>query len=167
MTIPSVEWAEKYKLKVTRMNHLYKDFLKTKVTELANKHMVDPIIEQMRIHDVHRKIYESVIVKDVIVNNQGISFKIYSEYFSEDGFDVALAREKGTEDHMIRPKGKRNGGSDVLAWIQGGQKRFSAGHMVSGLPRLNLIELGVEKGEYELQQALNEEARKWRQDILR
>ena len=63
---------------------------------------------------------------------------------------------------MIRPKTAK-----ALSWIQGGKRRFSGGHMVSGLPSLNLIAQGIEKGEYELQQAINEESRKWRQDILR
>mgnify|MGYP001197138106 CR=1 FL=1 len=161
MKTVSLDWARRYKLKVTRIDHLYKNFLKTKVTELANKHIVDPIIESMRMNNVHRKIYESVIVDEVIVSNDGIRIKIKSEFFSESGFDVALAREKGTEDHMIRPINK-----SVLSWIQGGKRRFSAGHMVSGLPDLNLIAQGIEKGEYELQQALNEEATKWRRSIL-
>ncbi len=160
--IPSVEWARNYKLKVTRIDHLYKNFLKTKITELTNKHIIDPIIESMRVNHVHRKIYESVVVDEVRVNNEGILIKIKSEFFAESGFDVALAREKGTEDHMIRPKTAK-----ALSWIQGGKRRFSGGHMVSGLPSLNLIAQGIEKGEYELQQAINEESRKWRQDILR
>ena len=161
--IPSVEWARKYKLKVVRIEHLYKDFLKTKCRELANKHIVDPIVETMRANGIHRKIYESVIVKDIIVDEHGVKITINSEYFSEGGFDVALAREKGTEDHMIRPK---TAGS--LRWMgPNGKFLFSKGHMVSGLPPLNLIERGVEKGEYELQQALNIEARKWIQDILK
>jgi len=160
--IPSVEWAREYKLKVTRMDHLYKGFLKTKVTELANKHIIDPIIESMRANHVHRKIYESVVVDEVLVNDVGILIKIKSEFFAESGFDVALAREKGTEDHMIRPRTAK-----ALSWIQGGKRRFSLGHMVSGLPSLNLIAQGIEKGEYELQQAINEEATKWRQDIFK
>ncbi len=161
MTIPSLEWARAYKLKATRMDHLYKGFLKTKVKELANKHIVDPIVEQMRLHNVHRKIYESVVVDEVIVSNGGIKIKIKSEFFSEDGFDVALAREKGTEDHMIRPINK-----SVLSWIQGGKRRFSSGHMVTGLPSLNLIERGVEKGELDLVAELNIESRKWRKSVL-
>jgi hypothetical protein len=162
MTIPSVEWAIKYKLKVTRIDHLYKDFLKTKITELVNKHIIDPIIESMRANHVHRKIYESVVVDKVLVSDAGILIKIKSEYFAESGFDVALAREKGTEDHMIRPKTAKS-----LSWIQGGKRRFSSGHMVTGLPNLNLIAQGIEKGEYELQQAINKESRKWLQDILK
>jgi hypothetical protein len=166
--IPSVGWAKSNKLKTIRFQHLYKDFMKTKATELANKLIVDPIVEEMRANDVSRKIYEQVIVEDVILDETTgtILIKIHCEYFSEEGFDVAVAREYGTEDHMIRPKGKENGGADSLSWIQGGMRRFSKGHMVSGLPRLNIIERRVEEGEYELQQAMNEEYRKWKESIF-
>ena len=164
--IPSVKWANSNKLKLIRFQHLYKDFIKTKATELANKLIIDPIIEEMKQNNVSRKIYEQVIVEDVILNEGIILIKIHCEYFSEEGFDVAVAREYGTEDHMIRPKGKENGGADSLSWIQGGMRRFSKGHMVSGLPRLNIIERRVEEGEYELQQAMNEEYRKWKESIF-
>ena len=164
--IPSVEWAKSNKLKVIRFQHLYKDFIKTKATELANKLIIDPIIEEMKQNNVSRKIYEQVIVEDVMLNEGTILIKIHCEFFSEEGFDVAVAREYGTEDHMIRPKGKENGGADSLSWIQGGMRRFSKGHMVSGLPRLNIIERRVEEGEYELQQAMNEEYRKWKESIF-
>jgi len=164
--IPSVSWAKSNKLKIIRFQHLYKDFIKTKATELANKLIIDPIIEEMKQNNVSRKIYEQVIVEDVILNDGLILIKIHCEYFSEEGFDVAVAREYGTEDHMIRPKGKENGGADSLSWIQGGMRRFSKGHMVSGLPRLNIIERRVEEGEYELQQAMNEEYRKWKESIF-
>ena len=164
--IPSVQWAKSNKLKVIRFQHLYKDFIKTKATELANKLIIDPIIEEMKQNNVSRKIYEQVIVEDVMLNEGTILIKIHCEFFSEEGFDVAVAREYGTEDHMIRPKGKENGGADSLSWIQGGMRRFSKGHMVSGLPRLNIIERRVEEGEYELQQAMNEEYRKWKESIF-
>lgn len=162
--IPSVSWARSNKLKIIRFQHLYKDFIKTKATELANKLIIDPIIEEMKQNNVSRKIYEQVIVEDVILDEATgtVLIKIHCEYFSEDGFDVAVAREYGTDDHMIRPKGKENGGADSLSWIQGGMRRFSKGHMVSGLPRLNIIERRVEEGEYELQRQLYAEYRKWK-----
>ena len=94
--IPSVEWAKSNKLKVIRFQHLYKDFIKTKATELANKLIIDPIIEEMKQNNVSRKIYEQVIVEDVILNEGMILIKIQCEYFSEEGFDVAVAREYGT-----------------------------------------------------------------------
>jgi len=160
--IPSSEWARRYKLKVTRLDHLRRGFLKSKVTELANKHIVDPIIEMMKLHGVARVIQESVVVAYVNVTYDGIVIRIKSEYFSEEGFDVALAREKGTEDHMIRPVV-----ANALRWMgPNGKFLFSGGHMVSGLPRLNLIERGIEKGEVDLVEELNSESRKWKHEVL-
>lgn len=159
--IPSVEWVKSYKLRQIRFQHLYKDFLKKKTTELVNKLIVDPIVDKMREAGVSRKIWENVEVNAVIVTNNGIYINIHNEYWSDGGFDVALAREEGTEDHMIRPRTKQ-----ALSWIQNGRRRFSAGHMVSGLPRLNIIENIIESGEYELQQKLNEEFHKWKRSIF-
>ena len=162
--IPSLKWAKANQVKIARFKHMYKHFIKIKTAELANKLIVDPIVEEMRQNNVSRKIYENVVVKDVIIDDLTgtVMVKIHCEYFSEDGFDVAVAREYGTEDHMIRPKGKENGGADVLSWIQNGRRRFSGGHNVSGLPKLNIIERRVEWGEYELQQALNLAYREWK-----
>ena len=159
--IPSKQWVEAYKLRLARYNHLYKDFLKTKTTELVNKLIVDPIIEEMRSAGVSRKIWENVEVNAVIITNRGIYINIHNEYWSEGGFDVALAREEGTDDHMIRPRRK-----NALSWIQGGRRRFSAGHMVTGLPRLNIIEHVIERGEADLQIKLNEEFSKWKTSIF-
>lgn len=159
--IPSVAWVKQYKLRQARLSHLWKDFLKTKTTELVNKLIIDPIQEEMRNAGVSQKIWENVDVNIVRVTDRGIFINIHNEYYSDEGFDIALAREEGTEDHMIRPRKKQ-----ALSWIQNGRRRFSGGHMVSGLPKLNIIEKIIERGELELQEKLNEEFRKWKQSIF-
>lgn len=160
--IPSVAWVKEYRLRNTRYQHLYKDFLKTKTTELVNKLIVDPIQEEMRKAGVSRKIWENVECDNVSIGwDNAIYINIHSEYFAENGFDVALAREKGTEDHWIRPRTKQ-----ALSWIQNGKRRFSGGHEVSGLPRLNIIEKTIEYGTIELQEKLNEEFKKWKNSIF-
>ncbi len=162
--IPSVEWVEAYSLRRIRFQHLYKDFLKTKTAELVNKLIVDPIIEEMKRNGVHEKIYQNVQVDKVKVGNDGILINIHSEYFAENGFDVALAREEGTDDHWIRPKSDNKTGK--LHWIQNGKWASSKGHIVSGLPRLTIIRTMIDKGEYELQAKLNEEFAKWKKQIF-
>ena len=160
--IPSVMWAKEYKLKYNRFTHLYKDFLTKKTMELVNKLIVDPIIEEMRREGVSKKIWENVECNAVEVSwDGGIYINIHSEYFAEGGFDVALAREKGTADHWIRPKNKQS-----LSWISGGKRRFSGGHEVSGLPKLDIIQKTIEKGTYDLQQKLNEEYKIWKSSIF-
>ena len=175
--IPTLEWAKKYKLLVRSFSHNHMYFLKNKVKELTNKIIVDPIIEEMRASGVHRKIYESVVVQNVDIDDEMIKIRIHSEYFAENGFDVALAREKGTRDHFIQPLRYASQFTSVdpnlvkdlpkaLSWIQNGQRRFSKGHMVSGLPRLNIIEKIVERNTYDLQQAINEEFKIWKKRLF-
>lgn len=166
--IPSVEWVKAYRQRQIRFQHLYKDFLRTKTFELANKLIVDPIIEEMRANDFSEKIYNAVEVDDVLVNDDGILIRIKNEFFAEkdDGslFDVALAREEGTDDHMIKPKDTNESGK--LHWIQNGKHYSSKGHMVSGLPRLSIIQNTIESGEFELQNKLNEEFQKWKSQVF-
>ena len=105
--IPSSQWAKSNKLKTVRFQHLYKEFMKTKATELANKLIIDPIIEEMRQNDVSRKIYEQVIVEDVILDETTgtILIKIHCEYFSEEGFSdkevITLREERILESKRI------------------------------------------------------------------
>ena len=129
--------------------------------ELVNKLIVDPIQEKMREAGVSRKIWENVECNNVSIGwDGGIYINIHNEYYSDTGFDVALAREKGTEDHWIKPKTKQS-----LSWIQNGKRLSSKGHKVSGLPKLSIIEQTIENGTYELQEKLNDEFKKWKDSI--
>ena len=164
--IPSVEWANEYRLKRIRFIHLYNDFLKTKVLELTNKLIVDPIIDEMKREGVSEKIYQTVQALKPTITKDGIRIRIHSEYFADNGFDVALAREKGTDQdtggkHWVRPKNKM-----MLKWVENGKARFSAGHKVSGLPRLNIIQKMVERNQYELQDKLNTAYMQWKSQIF-
>lgn len=159
--IPTTGWAYEYRQRRTHFRHLYKDFLMTKVKYLVNTLIVDPIIEEMRAQGVHEKIYQTVNLEKVKITDDGIMIRIHSEYFADNGFDVAMARELGTEDHMIRPVNKF-----ALSWIQNGKRRFSLGHKVSGLPRLNIIERKIEEGEYELQTQLNDAFAVWKRQLF-
>lgn len=166
MNLPKSEWVKNKRLQMTRIRHLKNDFIKTKATELANKMIVDEVIREMQTLGISRKIQESVVVKNVIVNSGGIMIRIFSEYFAEDGFDVALGREEGTDvytggKHWVRPRNKK-----ALKWITGGKARFSRGHKVSGLPPLHTIEKVIERKTYDLQEKLNEEYKKWKGSIL-
>ena len=179
--IPDKQWVERYRNRLRRYEHLRLDFLKTKTTELANKIVVDEIRSEMEKAGVHRKIWESVVVESVQVdsNTGSIKINIHAEYFSEDGFDVAQAREFGTRDHYIQPLrysmsfdrldpeiGDRYGLPKALSWIQNGVRRFSKGHWVSGLPRLNIIEKTIESKEVELRERIYEEYENWKREVL-
>lgn len=163
--IPSSEWVEKFRLKQTRFLHLRTDWLKVKVAQLANQMIIDPIVEEMKRMGVSEKIYRNVKLLTPTITPKNIFLRVHSEFFAENGFDVALAREKGTDQdnggkHWIRPKEKK-----ALKWIEQGNARFSGGHQVSGLPRLNIIQKTIERKQYDLQQKLNEAFTDWKESL--
>lgn len=143
------------------MKNNYDAFLKAKVTEWANKIIVDDIVRQMQENHFSPKIWKNTHLKDVDIRSNRIRLIITSEYTTESGFDVALAREKGTKDHMIKPRTAK-----VLSWIFQGVRMFSKGHMVSGFKSLRIIEKTTKAKKPELQAKLNEEFEKWMTDIF-
>lgn len=92
----------------------------------------------MRKKRFSQKIIDSTYVESVDVTTGEIT--ITSDYESEDGFDVSLAREEGTAHHKIIPKNKK-----FLSWIDNGIRRFSAGHTVKGIPAEKIIEKTIAK----------------------
>lgn len=81
---------------------------------------------------------------------------IRSEYYGEFGFDVALAREKGTADHEIKPIKKRS-----LSWISSGSRKYSKGHMVNGMPDLKIIENTIMEGKAIIQNEYENNLKRW------
>jgi len=93
----------------------------------------------MEAEGISKKIIETTYVGDTeIIDGKVARVHIISDYVPDNGFDVGKAREEGTKDHMIKPVKKK-----ALSWIdpRTGKRRFdSIGHMVSGLPRLLIVE---------------------------
>jgi hypothetical protein len=154
--IPDPDSVRDYKLKLSHLKNNYNDFLKAKVTEHTNKIIVDEIIKRMQDNRFSEKIWMNTYLKEVIVSNSRIKITIESKYTTESGFDVALARERGTKNHMIRPRVAK-----VLSWIQNGVRMFSKGHMVSGMKSLRIIHKTVKEKTPELQDKLNQEFDTW------
>ena len=138
------------------MKNNYDAFLKSKGTELANKIVVDEIVKRMIDNGFSSKIWMNTILKEVQIKQGKIKLIITSTYTTESGFDVALAREKGTKRHMIRPRTKM-----ALHWISQGVKMFSKGHMVNGMKSLRIIRNTTKEKTPELQARLTEEFDKW------
>jgi len=154
--IPTIEEAIDYRLKLSHMRAIYPSFIKNRAEYLVNKIIIDPIIEEMKRENFSEKIWKNTYVKNVIVTQDHIKISIISEYFSETGFDVAIAREVGTRDHWIRPRTKM-----LLSWISGGIRLFSKGHIVSGIKSLHIIENTIRDNKEELKREFNAEYIKW------
>ena len=68
----------------------------------------------MKQKDYSQKIIDGTTIENIIVDSSGfVQFDVISEYDTEQGFDVATARESGTRAHIIKPR--KEGG--VLRWF--------------------------------------------------
>ena len=127
------------------------------VRKLANEIIVDTIHRRMRANAVSEKIITNTTLENIeFTSAKKVRLYFKSEYFSETGFDVALAREKGTRRHKVEPRTKQ-----ALRWIQLGIVKFSKGHEVDGMVALNTIANVLDEMESVLQDSYNLEFFAW------
>lgn len=139
----------------------YRSFAKSKVTELANKIVLDEIHSTMRTKGFSEKIIENTFVKSVDVQDEIIDIEILSDYESESGFDISTAVEEGTRDHFIRPSNGK-----VLSWIQNGKRIFSRGHKVSGIKPEKIIEKTIKQKSRQLKSEWEKEQDKFFEEMV-
>ena len=112
---------------------------KTALEKAADETILGEIHQEMETEGISKKIIETTYVgKTEIIDGDIARVEIISDYIADNGFDVGEAREEGTTDHEINPKKAK-----AISWIDqnaGGKRRFSLGHMVSGLVRLLIVE---------------------------
>ena len=94
------------KLGLTQIKLQYKDFIKERLRIRAKQYILTPIRAEMRKNKFSNKIIMNTNLGDIrLIGNKKFRIEVISEY-QVDGFDVALAREKGTKDHWIEPAGQ-------------------------------------------------------------
>lgn len=150
--IPSVSEAQALRNKVAHLRNNMDLVLLRSAERWVNELIVDKIQDRMRENEFSQKVWMGTkIISSRIEGNQVI-VRIQNYYFSETGFDVAVAREYGTKDHWIRPRLKQ-----VLSWIQEGKRLFSQGHIVSGIKSLLIIKNIVNEQMPLVQEKLKED----------
>lgn len=159
--IPSVTEAQRYKNKVAHLKNNIKDVELRSAERWVNVLIVDKITDKMRENNFSQKIWMGIkIISSSIENNQ-IIVTIQNYYFSETGFDVAIAREYGTKDHWIRPRLKQ-----ALSWIKQGKRLFSKGHIVSGIKSLLIIKNTVKEQMPEVQNRINQDVEEFKKAVF-
>lgn len=131
-------------------------FQATVVRDIANEITIFVIHAKMRAAGFSEKIIDGTILDNIeIIGNKKIRFHIRSEYFSSTGFDVAVAREEGTDDHFIKPVVKKalHGGSD---W-----PFFSKGHEVSGIMAFFIVRDTVKETAPRVQEQYRRDLLQW------
>lgn len=159
--IPTFDQINERLNRTRHVLHNADDFIKDTAERLANELIIQKIKDEMKRQDFSQKIWMNTKILKVDVTKSQIIIKIQNYYFSESGFDVAIAREHGTKDHFIKPRIKQ-----ALSWIQNGVRLFSRGHMVSGIKSLFIIKKTIAKETPNLQTALNREFNSWQTSIL-
>lgn len=120
--------------KLTQFEMQLPGFLDDRGRQIA-ENALDEIKRRMEAANYSRKIIDGTTLENFEITPDGfLEFEIRSEYDTDSGFDVATAREKGTEDHTL-PKVEGR----TYSWIQDGKRFFSKGHDVSGIPASNII----------------------------
>lgn len=156
-TITSPEDARALSDRINSIKIQLWQFQAITIRKLANSLILDQIQKRMRAFNFSEKIVINTVVSNIdILSTNKLRIYFKSTLFSETGFDVALAREKGTKDHMIRPTVKK-----ALHWIQEGVAHFSKGHKVSGLKALHIIADTLKENEGLLQKQYNDEVNTW------
>ncbi len=150
--IPSIGEIQKYKNNIAHLKNNTNDILLRSAERWVNELIVDTIQDKMRENNFSQKIWMSTKVINSRIENNQVIVTIQNYYFSETGFDVAVAREYGTKDHWIRPRFKQ-----VLSWIQEGKRLFSRGHIVSGIKSLLIIKNTIKDQMPEVQDKIDED----------
>lgn len=159
--IPSIADVQKYKNKVAHIRDNIDFILLRSAERWVNELIIDEIQNRMRKAEFSQKIWMNTKIITSRIERDKVIVTFQNYYFSESGFDVALAREYGTRDHWIRPRFKQ-----LLSWIQDGRRLFSKGHIVSGIKSLYIIRDVVNEKMPEVQQKLNEDVEKWKIEIF-
>jgi len=128
----------------------------TNVRKLANIIILEAIQKRMNERGFSPKIIDNTHLTNIEIRNKKVRIFIESEYFSETGFDVALAREKGTKRHFIGPVEKQ-----ALMFIQLGKVRFSKGHYVDGMQAFLTIARTIDQFKGNLQDEYNRQLFAW------
>ena len=139
---------------LTRFKMQYPRFVETVGIKISEEEILRPIHARMKDFRYSPKIIASTRIEDVEITNDGrLIFDVISDYESEGGFDVSLAREEGTKRHFIKPVV-----AQALRFILGGfVVGFSKGHWVKGITKSNVIAKTIEEMIPIAQARLNQE----------
>lgn len=156
LKINSVEDIKELRRRIQYLKFELVKFQAITVRELANQIILDTIQKKMRQANFSEKIVINTEVSNIEIKGSYAIIHFTSTYFSETGFDVALAREKGTKTHMVKPAVKQ-----ALRWVQLGIVKFSKGHKVTGMKALRIIGTTLDELTPVLQQMYDNKLQHW------
>jgi hypothetical protein len=161
--LKTVEDIKRFQTKIISLKIQLFEFQATTLRVLANEIIVERIHEKMRSEGFSEKIIDGTILDNIeLIGRKKARLYFRSEYFSKTNFDVALAREEGTDRHFIEPKSAPEFKKKPKA-LHGGSKwpYFSKGHEVDGIPSLEIVSSTVREMTESLQDEFNRQQNIW------
>ena len=146
----SIEDIKEFSSKTQRLKLQLLQFQAKTINDIAISLTLKRIHDKMRAAGFSQKIIDGTVLASIEIRGpKKVRLIFKSEYFSETGFDVAVAREEGTEDHFIEPISNLSPFIDKPEALHGGDKWpfFSKGHDVSGIVALFIVKTTVKETE--------------------
>lgn len=98
----TIEDIKRFRQKITGLKIQLFTFQSFTIRKFANIIIVDKIHQNMRDAGFSEKIIEGTFLDNIeLLGRTKVRLFFRSEYFTDTGFDVALAREEGTDDHDV------------------------------------------------------------------
>lgn len=151
VTISTLAELQRFRNKIRSLRGSISRTTQINIERAADEAILTDIHRQMEQRNFSKKIIDATNVGEIQLTQNSLKVHFISDYVSDDGFDVSNAREEGTTDHMIRPINKK-----YLTWIDqnSGKRRFSKGHVVSGMDRLLIIERNINRNQEKFRDSL-------------
>ncbi|KKN75405.1 hypothetical protein LCGC14_0380260 [marine sediment metagenome] len=144
----TIEDVKNFRTKLQGIRLQLFQFQAATVRNIGEILVLGTIHARMRAAGFSEKIIDGTILDNIEVRGtKKVRLFFRSEYWSDTHFDVALAREKGTKKHFIKPVKKKA--------LHGGSKWpfFSKGHEVSGIVALKIVKNTVKQLQRQFQDA--------------
>jgi len=160
--LKTIEDIKRFRTKIKSMELQFIQFNATTLRRLANEIITAKIHENMRRADFSEKIIDGTFLDNIELTSKSKT-RLYfrSEYYADSGFDVAVAREDGTDDHdVVAGPGK----SLPIPTPQG--IIFRKKSHPSGIPALHIVSDTTKNLKPSLQTDFDREKKTWIQKNL-
>jgi len=102
LVLRTISDLKRFRTKTTSFKIQLLQFQSSTLRKFANMIIVDKIHQNMRDAGFSEKIIEGTFLNNIELRGRTkVRLFFISEYFSATGFDVAVAREEGTEKHKV------------------------------------------------------------------
>ena len=158
----TIDDIERFRTKITGLKIQLFTFQATTLRKFAEIIILDQIHQNMRSAGFSEKIIEGTFLDNIeLIGRTKARLFFRSEYFTQTGFDVALAREEGTKKHKIVA-----GPGKTLPIPTSGGLIFRKSAEPDGILALFIVSQTVKQLTEPLQDEFNRQQEQWYQNNL-